>query len=354
LDDPAVPARLARQLGCENRQIVVEPDVASLLPKLCWHMDEPTADPAILTAYLVCREASRDVTVLLSGVGGDELFAGYRKYAAHYWAQFYAKTPRALGKFAEAAISNVPNLRGTRFKGGMRMAKKMLRSAALPPQQRFIRNCTYFDSAQRNGILTRDLRSQIADMRPDRAHRAAFENVSHANFLNQMLYLDTKIFMTSLNLNYNDKMSMASSVEVRVPFLNRELAEFVAWNVPPHMKLKGHLFPTTKHIFRKAMHPVLPGEVLRQPKAGFAAPTDYWLANDLREMTDDLLSESRTRSRGLFRSDTMQKLIQEHRSGKQDWSMQIWQLLTLELWMQNFLDRSSDSSEREPFYEAIA
>ncbi len=122
-----------------------------------------------------------------------------------------------------------------------------------------------------------------------------------ADFLNQMLYLDTKIFMTSLNLTYNDKMSMACSVEVRVPFLDRELAEFVAWNVPPRMKLKGFFSPTTKHIFRKAMQGVLPEEVLRQPKAGFAAPTDYWLANDLREMTDDLLSESRLRGRGLFR-----------------------------------------------------
>ncbi len=107
---------------------------------------------------------------------------------------------------------------------------------------------------------------------------------------NQMLYLDTKIFMVSLNLTYNDKMSMASSVEVRVPFLDRELAEFVAWNVPPHMKLRGVLRPTTKYIFRKAMRDVLPAEVLRQPKAGFAAPVDYWLAHDLREMVDDLLS----------------------------------------------------------------
>ncbi len=99
-----------------------------------------------------------------------------------------------------------------------------------------------------------------------------------ADFLNQMLYLDTKIFMTSLNLNYNDKMSMASSVEVRVPFLDRELAEFVAWNIPPHLKLKGFLRPTTKHIFRHAMQDILPAEVLKQPKAGFAAPVDYWLA----------------------------------------------------------------------------
>jgi asparagine synthase (glutamine-hydrolysing) len=187
----------------------------------------------------------------------------------------------------------------------------------------------------------------------DAEHLARFERVHHADFLNQMLYLDTKIFMTSLNLTYNDKMSMASSVEVRVPFLNRELAEFVAWNVPPRLKLKGRLFPTTKHVFRKAMSGILPEEVLKQPKAGFAAPTDYWLANDLREMTDDLLSESRVRDRGLFRPDAVRTFMEEHRSGKQDWSMQIWQFLTLELWMQNFLD-GSQFSQLDSMQAAIA
>jgi asparagine synthase (glutamine-hydrolysing) len=223
----------------------------------------------------------------------------------------------------------------------MRMAKKMMRSAGLPAEERFIRNCTYLDSAQRAGIYASAVRGEISDADSDGRHHAAFENVHHADFLNQMLYLDTKIFMTSLNLTYNDKMSMACSVEVRVPFLDRELAEFVAWNVPPRMKLKGVFSPTTKHIFRKAMQGVLPEEVLRQPKAGFAAPTDYWLANDLREMTDDLLSESGLRGRGLFRPEGVQKLIAEHRSGRQDWSMQIWQFLTLELWMQNFIDRTA-------------
>ncbi len=337
LDDPAVAARLAKKLGCENQQIVVEPDVADLLPKLCWHMDEPTADPALITAYLVCREASRDVTVLLSGVGGDELFGGYRKYAAHYWAEMYSKLPAMVRRGAEAAIDAMPGMRGTDFKGPMRMAKKMMRSAGLPAEERFIRNCTYLDSAQRAGIYSSAVRGEIGGDSGER-HRAAFEKVQHADFLNQMLYLDTKIFMTSLNLTYNDKMSMACSVEVRVPFLDRELAEFVAWNVPPKMKLKGFFSPTTKHIFRRAMQGVLPEEVLRQPKAGFAAPTDYWLANDLREMTDDLLSESRLRERGLFRADGVQRLIAEHRSGRQDWSAQIWQFLTLELWMQNFVD----------------
>jgi asparagine synthase (glutamine-hydrolysing) len=354
LDDPAVAARFARQLGCENQQIVVEPDVASLLPKLCWHMDEPTADPAIIPAYLVCREASRDVTVLLSGVGGDELFAGYRKYAAHYWAQAYSRAPRLLREVAESSIARMPSLRGTSVRGQLRLTKKMLRSAALPPEERFIRNCTYLDSVQRTGLYTRELRGEIAGFNPGCEHEANFERVRPVDFLNQMLYLDTKIFMTSLNLTYNDKMSMANSVEVRVPFLNRKLAEFVAWNVPPSLKLKGVFAPTTKHIFRKAMHGILPAEVLRQPKAGFAAPTDYWLANDLKEMTDDLLSGPRVKGRALFRPEAVTKLVEEHRSGKQDWSMQIWQFLTLELWMQNFTDNSSNCFARESAQAAIA
>jgi asparagine synthase (glutamine-hydrolysing) len=354
LDDPAVPARLARQLGCVHRQIVVEPDVANLLPKLCWHMDEPVADPAIITSYLVCREASREVTVLLSGVGGDELFAGYRKYAAHYWAQLYSRIPGPLQSLAHSAMARVPGLRGSRLKGPARLAKKMLRSAALPPEERFIRNSTYLDSAQRADFYASDLRAEITSLASGSAHHRAFQEVSHADFLNQMLYLDTKIFMSSLNLTYNDKMSMACSVEVRVPFLNRELVEFVAWNVPPHLKLKGFLAPVTKHIFRKAMQDILPDEVLRQPKAGFAAPTDYWLANDLREMAGDLLSPSRIRSRGLFRPEAVRNIVDQHRSGSADWSMQIWQFLTLELWMQNFIDGSSCRFTGDAAQAAIA
>jgi len=354
LDDPTVAARVARQLGFENQQIVVEPDVASLLPNLCWHMDEPTADPALIAAYLVCREASRDVTVLMSGVGGDELFAGYRKYAAHYWAQAYAQVPKPLQNLTEFSITHLPGMRGTNLKGHIRLAKKMMRSAALPPEERFIRNCTYLDPWQKSNLYAPEVRQVVTDYDADCTHGHSFEKVEHADFLNQMLYLDTKIFMTSLNLTYNDKMSMACSVEVRVPFLDRELAEFVAWNVPPHLKLNGFFRPTTKHIFRESMKDLLPAEVLRQPKAGFAAPTDYWLANDLKEMTDDLLSESRIRSRGLFRSESIKKLVDEHRAGKQDWSMQIWQFLTLELWMQNFLDRSSALAGNESMQAAIA
>jgi asparagine synthase (glutamine-hydrolysing) len=342
IDDPGVPQRLARKLGCEHHEIMVEPDVVSLLPSLTWHMDEPTADPAIITAYLVCREARKQATVLLSGVGGDEIFAGYRKHVAHAWAEEYRRVPAFARSTMEHALLALPSMRGTSMKGSVRLAKKMARSAALSPSEAFIRNGTYLDAQQRSDLYAQAT-LQASNGGCISQHQAAFDKVRHADFLNQMLYLDTKIFMPTLNLTYNDKMSMASSVEVRVPFLDRELAEFVAWNVHPESKLKGKWRPVTKHIFREAMRDMLPDEVLRQPKAGFAAPVDYWLAHELRPMVDDLLSESQVRKRGLFRPEVVRRYIDEQRRGIQDWSMQVWQFLTLEIWMQLFLDGGARS-----------
>ncbi len=344
LDDPGVPARLARHLGCENQRIVLEPDVADLLPRLTWHMDEPVADPAIIAAYLVCREARKQSTVLLSGVGGDELFAGYRKHVAHRWSQAYRRMPAVLRNAIASGLEGLPSFRGTAVKGIARLAKKMARSASLEPREGFIRNGTYLDDEQKQNLYAGWLRRQLCDSDPANRHYAVFEAVRHADFLNQMLYLDTKLFMPSLNLSYNDKMSMASSVEVRVPFLDRELAEFAAWNIPPALKLKGFFRPTTKHIFREAMHDVLPAEVLHQPKAGFAAPVDYWLAHDLRELVDDLLSETSIAKRGLFNPAPIRRFIDEQRRGSKDWSMQIWQFLTLEHWMRTFIDASAQKT----------
>src|SRR5215472_8880405 len=204
LDDPEVATRLARWLGCENFRIVVEPDVAELLPRLVWHMDEPTADPAIITAFLVCREARQKATVLLSGIGGDELFAGYRKYVAHYWAQAYAHLPSPIRRPLESSLSALPTLRGTSLKGLVRLAKKMSRSASLDPADRFIANCTYLDGDQKNELYVEDLRAQVSGSDPAERHRGRFHRIREADFLHQMLYLDTKIFMTSLNLTYND------------------------------------------------------------------------------------------------------------------------------------------------------
>jgi asparagine synthase (glutamine-hydrolysing) len=310
-------------------------------------MDEPTADPAIITAYLVCREARKQATVLLSGVGGDELFAGYRKHVAHYWTQAYQRVPSMIRSIAEAGFARLPSFRGTALKGRIRLAKKMSRSASLNPVDQFIANCTYLDASQKSALYNGEFAEEIRASDPAGPHRAAFERVANADFLHQMLYLDTKIFMTTLNLAYNDKMSMASSVEVRVPFLDRELAEFVAWNVPPNLKVQGSLRRTTKYIFREVMRDILPREVLKQPKAGFAAPVDYWLAHDLKEMVDDLLSPCQIKKRGLFRTETVRQFVEEQRNGRNDWSMQLWQFLTLELWMQTFLDGGARKFEAE-------
>src|SRR5882757_8042460 len=159
IDDPAVPRRLAGTLGCEHHEIVVEPDVVGLLPKLTWHMDEPTADPAIITAYLVCREARKQATVMLSGVGGDELFAGYRKHVAHYWAQAYRKMPAFARHLFEKSLLALPGFRGSALKGPVRMAKKMARSASLSPVDRFIMDSTYLNTEQKSGLYTQDLQA---------------------------------------------------------------------------------------------------------------------------------------------------------------------------------------------------
>jgi asparagine synthase (glutamine-hydrolysing) len=311
-------------------------------------MDEPIADPAVIPAYLVCQHARKSATVLLSGVGGDELFAGYRKYSAHYWAEAYRRMPVGMQSFINSSVLLLPGFRGHAIKGSVRLAKKMAKSASLSAMDAFVMNCTYMDEPQKAALYAPSLLRELAYSDPANRHREEFQRVQHADFLNQMLYVDSKIFMASLNLTYNDKMSMASSVEVRVPLLDRELAEFVAREVPPAMKIKGRLRPTTKYIFRESMKAILPKEVLRQPKAGFAAPVDYWLANELRETVDDLLSESQLKKRGLFRPEVVRCFIDEHRRGTEDWSMQIWQFLTLELWMQTFLDQSLASSTAIP------
>lgn len=285
-------------------------------------------------------------TVLLSGVGGDELFAGYRKHYAHQWAQAYQRVPEVLRRgVVEPIVLALPSFRGHRAKGVVRLAKKLTASASLPPIDAFLANSTYLDREQRQRLYSPALARDSEGFDPWSEHRRHLAQVAHADVLHQMLYLDTKTFMVSLNLTYNDKMSMASSVEVRVPFLDREFAEFAAREVPPGAKLRGFFRPVTKAILRRAMATMLPREVLRQPKAGFAAPVDYWLAHDLREMVDDLLSERRVRMRGFFQPEAVRRLVDEHRRGRRDWSMQIWQCLTLELWLQAFVDRPAVTSD---------
>ena len=338
LDDPAVARNTARYFGCEHHEIVMEPKLEELWPYLIWHLDDPTADPAIVAAYAVCREAQSTSTVLLSGVGGDELFAGYRKHYAYRFARKYQHAPAALRRILEQAALSMPTFSGTRLQGFMRLLQKMARGASLEPHESFLVSSTYLFEEQKHTLCTEELTSRMNGGNGWSTHQRHFDEVRDADFLNQMLYLDSKTFMPSLNLNYNDKMSMAASIELRVPFLDVELAEFVAANVSPEMKLKGNLRPTTKYIFRRAMEGLLPAEVLRQPKAGFGAPLNSWVRRELNTLLDDVLSEESLNTRGFFRPDAVRQLRQQTNAGNRDWAMQIWQLATIELWCRTFLD----------------
>ncbi len=339
MDDTDVAARTAAHFGCVHKSIMVKPDTAELLPKLIWHMDEPVADPAIITAYLVNQEARRDVTVLLSGIGGDEVFGGYRKYLAHYLAQDYQRLPRWIrSNMVEPLARRMPPFAGSAISGYVRFVKKMLRSGSLPPQERFIMDSVYFDEAQKRRLYTPAFYDETVGYDPRHRHLDCFASVAEADFLNQMLYLDCQMFLPSLNLNYNDKMSMASSAEVRVPFLDLEFVEWVAANIAPRLKMHGSV---GKYILRKAMAPMLPPEVLTQGKAGFGAPVGHWLRHDLREMVGDLLSAEAIRRRGYFEPAEVQRLCNDHYNGREDNAFAIWQLLTFELWCKAYLDEPS-------------
>ncbi len=338
-DDTAVAARTAASFGCRHTDIMVEPDVVDLLPKLIWHLDEPIADPAAITAFLVNREAKSTVTVLMSGVGGDELLAGYRKHSAHFRATAYRRIPSTLRHGAiEPLAERLPAMPGSRLADPIRFFKKMIRGASLSADDMFLMNSTYFPGSNLAQLVSPEHWRHMLPLDPWDRHRKHFNSVEGVDPLNRMLYVDTKAFMTSLNLTYNDKMSMANSTEVRVPFLDRHLAEFMAQQVPPSLKLHGHRRLTSKYLLRQAMAGVLPNEVLEQPKAGFGAPLNRWLQSDLAPMIGDLLSPDRINKRGWFQPLEVQRLLERQRTGRDDLSLQIWALLTFELWQQQFID----------------
>jgi asparagine synthase (glutamine-hydrolysing) len=336
LDNPALARATARAFGCNHTEIVVDPDVADLLPRLVWHMDEPTADPAIVMAYLVSREARREVTVLLSGIGGDEMLGGYRKYLAALDADRYQRIPAVARQYVlDPMLRKAPARPGTPWGGYGRLLRKWGRSASLTPRQQFITNGTYLPLEEVPDLFAPGTLGDRAVGSIRRFHEAAFDRVADAAWLDQMMYVDAKLFMASLNLAYNDRMSMASGVEVRVPFLDWELAEWLAKEVPPDLKIRGRV---TKYLLRQAYRGILPAEILSAPKSGFGAPIGYWLLHDLREMVDDLLHRDRVRRRGLFRPEVVEAWVREQRAGSIERSWNVWQLLSFELWMQAYLD----------------
>jgi asparagine synthase (glutamine-hydrolysing) len=332
-------ARWARQVGklldTDYHELMLRPDVCDLLPKLVYHMDEPVADPAVITSYLVSRAARETLTVLLSGVGGDEVFAGYPRQLAMRLAGAFDPVPTALRRPLMSALSStLPGGLPGRFTAPLRNAKKFARSAALDFEERYLGFGTYFTDAAKRRLYTDDLREATEGADAYREHRRHFARVADAAPLNRLLYLDLKTFLPCLNLAYTDKTSMAATLEVRVPFLNVELVELAA-RMPVNLKLRGL---KRKYILKRAAESLLPRDVVWRKKAGFGAPVRSWLRGALRPMVEDLLSEDTVRRRGLFRPEEVRRIIEANLSGREDYNLQVFQLLTLELWQRTFMD----------------
>ncbi|HEX3560916.1 MAG TPA: asparagine synthase (glutamine-hydrolyzing) [Pyrinomonadaceae bacterium] len=326
--------RVGKLLDSDYHEIMLKPDVAALLPALVRQLEMPVIDMAI-SSYLVSQKARETLTVMLSGMGGDEVFAGYPRQLAMSLAGALDPFPSALRRPAMRAVAGVlPGGMPGRLTAPLRNAKKFARSAALDFESRYLGFGTYFTDEAKQRLYTDEMREATEGVDAYYLHRRYFDRCSKAVPLNRLLYVDMKTFLPCLNLDYTDRTSMAATLEVRVPLINHELVELAA-RMPPRLKLRGL---RRKYILKRAAESLLPREVVWRRKAGFGAPIRAWLRGPLRPLVDDLLSEGAVRRRGLFRPAEVRRVVGENLSGREDYNLQVLQLLTLEMWCQTFLD----------------
>jgi asparagine synthase (glutamine-hydrolysing) len=333
-DDVVWARRVNELLETDYHEIMLKPDVAELLPKLVYHMDEPAIDMAI-PSYLVSRAARQTLTVMLSGMGGDEVFAGYPRQLAMKIAGALDPVPGLLRRPLMGAVASaLPGGLPGKLTAPLRNAKKFARSAALDFENRYLGYGTYFTDTAKERLYTDYMREATRGLDAYAEHRRYFARVHGAAPLNQLLYVDLKTFLPCLNLTTTDKTSMAANLEVRVPFLNHELVELAA-RMPPNLKLRGL---KRKYILKRVAEAFLPKDVVWRKKAGFGAPIRSWLRGPLRPLVEDLLSVETVRRRGLFDPQEIRRIINANLSGREDYNLQVFQLLTLELWQRAFID----------------
>ena len=325
--------RVAQLFGTDHHEIVVRPDVVSLLPPLLWHMDEPIADTAFITTYLVSEFARRDVTVILSGVGGDELFGGYRRYLGnHYQAQF-DRVPSFIRRAAAALGDRLPSDRHSPTLNALRLAKGFLSTAGLPLDERYRSYVQVFPEE-----IAAKLSRRAGAVEWD-SLAAAFDQATSDDDLNRMLSVDAETQLPDDLLMLTDKMSMAVSLECRVPLLDQELVELAA-RMPEGIKMRGGRL---KHAMKAALRDVLPVDIRERKKRGFGTPMGAWLKSELGPVMRDLLSKDSVAARGLFHYPEIARLIDAHQTNRQDGTDQLLTLLNLEIWARIYLDgRAAD------------
>jgi len=345
-DDEKYAKIVANLFHLENNSIEVSPDILSELPKIVAALDEPIGDPAAINTYLICKAArEQGVKVLLSGMGADEIFFGYRRQKATLMAIRYNKLPKLLRTATEGVVKLLPVRIGKQgFKFG-RWAKRFVSFSNLPVDEAYMRSYSYYDKKELKDLIKNDYSAAIEELYDE--HKKLFYSKYNGDVVNQMCNVDICMFMLGLNLTYSDRASMAASVEVRVPFIDKNVIS-TAMHIPGRTKFqKG----TAKFILKKAAEKTLPKSVIYRRKASFGAPLRAWISRDLKPMVDDLLSEENINKRGFFNYLFVKKLIDKDRSGEADNAYQIYQLLTLELWCREYLDSKTQINNKVIFSE---
>jgi asparagine synthase (glutamine-hydrolysing) len=327
-DDAMYARKVAQQFGIDLHEIEIAPDVVELLPRIVDILDEPIGDPAAINTLLMCDAArAAGVKVLLSGMGADELFGGYRKHLACVMGAQYQRLPGVLRNgLVGPAVRRLPvtaNGRGLRY---ARWAKRFLTFADLPEEAAFRRSYTMYDADELAGLLNPDLEPYVGKLIGE--HSDIYHDTTLDDHVNRMCLADARMFLPGLNLAYTDRSSMAASTEVRVPFVDPVVLR-AAFSIPGTEKVHRR---QGKVALKKAAEAWLPNEIIYRPKASFSAPLRAWVRNDLRELVDDVLLRGELVGSGFLQQAAVSRLVEDERAGRQDYSKQIWQLLTLETW----------------------
>ena len=334
MDERPYARSMADALGSKHHEIdITSEGLEELLPKLVWHMDEPVGDPAAITTYLVSRAARETLTVLLSGVGGDEIFAGYPRHLAMKLMGSFRKLPG----FVQSGICTAGGLLPGGANPIFRSARKFLRSVKGDELSSYLQMLTYFSPDQHRELFTDDFYDEFCGEDVYRYHREYYERTEGQPSLNRVQYVDLKTFLPCLNLTYSDRMSMAASIEVRVPLLDDDLVEEML-TLPTDIKIHGK---QRKFVFKKAMESWLPNDIIWRKKAGFGAPIQAWIGNELKPMIEELLGEAHLKQQGIFRHQTIAKLLAAEQRQEDYYANHIWQLLIFQIWHRTFIENAS-------------
>ena len=326
-DERAFARQVATRFGTEHHELEVAPDVGEAMQALGRIFDEPMGDSGAIPNLLVCRLARQDLTVALSGLGGDELFGGYQRYLGVTIAEWYRKIPAFLrNDVVRRLIDLIPEARdGAR---GIDQAKRFVRASELPYIERFFAFSSPLERTRREALYQAELRARVALDSALERMQALAEDQPEADLLNKLLCIDQQTYLVDDLLTVADRTSMAVSLEVRVPFLDHPFVELMA-SVPGRLKIRRG---EKKYLLKRALEADLPRELLTRKKAGFSLPLARWLREDLRGMVDELLAPETLRRQGWFAPSAVETLKAEHLARRRNNSTALWALMMFQLW----------------------